>query len=161
MNAQRQPGPVKSSSNDMHRLVAGQAVSVSAWPGELTVVDGRVWLTRRGDLADHVLEAGQRLRLQAGDAAVIEGWASDSDAVVRWMPLPQRRARAPLVAAALAVGVAAGLGLLAGLAANAARVLAGATRRLEAWARSAASSARRAQGRICIGESMACGGTVQ
>ena len=48
---------------------AGQPLSVSPWPGELTVVDGRVWLTRRGDAADHVLEAGAAAAPAAGDAA--------------------------------------------------------------------------------------------
>ena len=51
--------------------------------------------------------------------------------------------------------------VLADLAARVARGLGAATLRFEAVARNAASSARRAQGCIHIGDSMACGGTVQ
>lgn len=149
MNMQHVVEPAMQPPEATQRLLAGCAVSVSPASGELTVVDGRVWLTRRNDLADHVLERGQRLQLQAGDAAVVEGWSRDGDAVVHWQPRSQGRLRAPFLAAGRTVG----LRVLAGLAL--------AARRLEAWARSAASSASRAHGRISAGESMACGGTVQ
>ena len=153
MNMQHVVEPAMHPPAATQRLIAGCAVSVSPASGELTVVDGRVWLTRRNDLADHVLERGQRLQLQAGDAAVVEGWSRDGDAVVHWQPRSQGRLRAPFLAA----GRTPGLRVLAALAAG----LALAARRLEAWARSAASSASRAHGRISAGESMACGGTVQ
>jgi hypothetical protein len=157
MNLQRRSNPDAALRGVTRRLLAGQAVQVSAWPGELTVIDGRVWLTRRGDSVDHVLEPGQRLRLNGNDAAVIEALERDADAAVRWQPLAQERPRVPLSVAALA----GGLDLLAGVVARLARGLAGAALRFEAWARNAASSARRAQGCIHAGDSMACGGTVQ
>ena len=155
MNMQRPIRPDLRARAVTQRLTAGQAVAISPWPGELMVVDGRIWLTRRGDVTDHVLEAGHRLRLHAADAAVIETWSADG-AAVRWQPLHQGRLRAPFLAVAVA-----GLGLFSALAGGLARALAGAARRMEAWARSAAPSARRAQGSISADESMACGGTVQ
>ena len=134
------------------RLLAGQAVSVGPWPGEIAVVDGRVWLTRSGDAADHVLETGQRWRTSAAQRVVIE--SEGRGATVRWQPLPQAFARRVFAA----VGGAAALRLLAGLARALAVGLRGG---LDALARSAASSANRAQGCMPSGESMACGGTVQ
>lgn len=56
---------------------AGQA-------GELLVATGRVWLTRDGDLADHVLAAGDRLRLAAGDRITLEPWAPGRAPVLLW-----------------------------------------------------------------------------
>jgi hypothetical protein len=139
------------------RLAAGQAIQVGPWPGELTVVDGRVWLTRRGDAADHVLQPGQRLRLDGGAGVVIESWDRGAPAAVHWQPQAQDRLRVALLAPTLA----GALLLLADLAARVTRGLGAATLRFEAVARKAASSARRAQGCIHIGDSMACGGTVQ
>ncbi len=137
------------------RLLSGQAVSVGPWPGEIAVVDGRVWLTRSGDAADHVLESGQRWRTSAAQHVVIE--SEGQGATVRWQPLPQAFARRVLAA----VGGAAALRLLAGVAGA---LVAGLDRlrdALDSLARRAASSAKRAQGCMPSGESMACGGTVQ
>ncbi len=149
MNWQHPFRPLPRCFDATQRLAAGRAFSLSSRSGELTVLDGRVWLTRHNDLADHVLERGQRLQLQPGDAAVVEGWSREGDAVVHWQARPQGRLRVPFLATAL--------GLVAALAAD----FALAAGRLEAWARSAASSASRAHGNISVGESMACGGTVQ
>jgi hypothetical protein len=91
---------------------AGQA-------GELLVATGRVWLTRDGDLADHVLAAGDRLCLAAGDRVTLEPWAPGRAPVLVW----QVPARLHGVRAALRAG---------------ARLLAGhlerAAHRLQAWA---------------------------
>ncbi len=43
-------------------------------PGRLAVCVGRVWVTRAGDLVDHVLEAGQALKVRADDDVVVEPW---------------------------------------------------------------------------------------
>ena len=80
---------------------AGQA-------GELLVATGRVWLTRDGDLADHVLAAGDRLSLLAGDRITLEPWAPGRAPVLVWQ-VPARlhgvravlRAGAQLLAAQL------------------------------------------------------------
>jgi hypothetical protein len=137
------------------RLMAGQAVSVGPWPGEIAVVDGRVWLTRSGDAADHVLEAGQRWRTTAAQHVVIE--SEGQDATVRWQPLPQPFARRVFAG----VGGSAALRLLAGAAGTLVVGLDRLRAGLDNLARSAAASANRAQGCMASGESMACGGTVQ
>ena len=50
----------------IRRLLPGQALRLPRQGGELTVLRGRLWLTRAHDLGDHFIEAGQRVRLGAG-----------------------------------------------------------------------------------------------
>ena len=83
-------------------LLAGQVVRLEHWPGEFTVIDGRVWLTRRGDPQDHLLERGARVRLGRGDAAVIEAWDAGGSATVGWRRLPQPLRAGAFVRAGLA-----------------------------------------------------------
>jgi len=129
-------GPVES--------IFGQPLRVEHVGGEFAVLEGRVWLTRRGDLDDHVLSAGERFVLEPADDVVIEPWDRSARARLEWRPIAQpprgeRLLRDALGAALRGVASAAG-GAVLGLR----RVEAG----FEALARSAASSARRAQG--CI-----------
>jgi len=127
----------------------GEPLRIDGKAGELTVESGRVWLTRRGDSDDHVLQPGQRIVLQASDAAVVEPWRRGEPAVLRWQPCAQR----PLLVRGLrAVAFAAG---------GVARALGRPELGFDALARKAASIARQAQGRICSGDSMASAGTVQ
>jgi hypothetical protein len=71
----------------------GEAVRMGRAGGELTVLDGCIWLTRKGDPADHFLVPGQRFALAAGDEAVVEA-TSRRGALLRWCALP--RAWSPL-----------------------------------------------------------------
>ena len=136
-------------------LVSGQALALSPWAGELTVVEGLVWVTRTDDLGDHVLEAGRSIRFGPGAGLVLEAWGES--ATVQW----QRRAQ-PVRAPAFLVGaLVAGLRGLAGLAGGTAGALRGAEGGLAALARKAASSARRAQFCISGGDSMASSGAVK
>ncbi len=114
-------------------------------PGELTVRSGCVWLTRRGDLDDHVLSAGQHLALAPGDDVVVDRWRRDSPALWDWQP-----ARVPVGGRYRAVVLRA-----------VARGLRGAAGALAALARNAAAMASRAQGCISAGDSMASSGAVQ
>ena len=145
LKRQQRPMHLWSAVADHRRLIGGQIVRVAPWPGELTVVDGRVWLTRRGDNDDHVLDGGQRIALAGNAEALVEAWDARVGATVRWLPAPQALPRGGLVVVARR--------MVCGLRALAWRFV--------ATARRAASSASRAQGRICSGDSMACGGTVQ
>ena len=134
------------------QLAAGQPAFIVRGPGELSVLQGRVWLTRDGDMVDHVLARGERIALDFADRAVVETWERDEAATLRWRPV-ERRAPSQVLA-----GGFRGLAILAGGVAFAfARAEAG----FAALARSAASSARRAQGCISPGDSMASSGALK
>lgn len=132
-------------------LLGAQALSLPQRHGELRVLEGSVWLTRHGDGADHRLHAGQSLWLRADDLAVVQPWSDDERVRLTWRP----QAAAPRYAAA---GLAFALRGLARLAGAAAGRLRAAEDGLAARARSAASSARRAQGCMSCGDSMASSG---
>jgi len=133
MNAQLQATPWLLAPGAARRFDAA---------GELTVLAGRVWLTR-GE-GDELIGPGQTVRLAGGAAAVIEPWDFGSAATYRWRRAPgaaRRLAGAVLGAVALALrGAAAGLAALA---------------------RSAAAIACRAQGCIVAGESIASSGALK
>ena len=128
----------------------GEPLRIDRLAGELTVWRGRVWLTQRGDGDDHVLEAGERIVLDRADAVIVEPWQRGESALLHWQPCAQPRP--------LAVRAWRGLAFLAGAAA---RVLRRPELGFDALARKAASMARRAQGCICAGDSIASAGTVQ
>ena len=134
------------------RLEAGQPRQVDSRMGELSVLQGQVWLTRQGDLDDRILGPGDRVALRFADRAVVESWSRDQAALVQWHPI-ERAAGAQLRAGGLR-----GLAFLAG---GVAFALARAEAGFAALARSAASSARRAQGCINAGDSMASSGAVK
>ena len=131
--------------NSTQRLTAGQALQLGHLGGELTVLEGRIWLTRDNDLGDFVYERGQRVRLAVGEHGVIESLDADRPVVFRWNPRRQT-----FVGAVLAEPLR-GLAFLAGAAA----------RGFAALARSAAESACRAQGSISTGDSMASSGALK
>ena len=116
-------------------LAPGQARRLGLGGGELTVLRGRVWITGECGDADQILSPGQSPRVNDAQAVVIEAWDRGEGASVRW------QARRPLLQ---------GLPL---------RGFAGAF--FAALARSAASSANRAQGCINAGDSMASSGAVK
>ena len=122
-----------------------EAIPLGRLGGELTVLDGRVWLTRDGDLGDHFIEAGQRLRLGVNENAVIESAHTGATVTVRWQPRRQS------FLGALLTEPLRGLAFLAGLAATG----------FAALARSAAASACRAQGCIAGGDSIASSGALK
>ena len=149
MNSQTNLGREKSSEL---RLTGGRAAIVGKGRGELTVLDGRVWLTRHDVLGDHVLGRGERVHIAWADRAVVESWERDQAATLSWRPIGER-AQDQVLAAGLR-----GLALLAG---GVAFLLARAEAGFAALARSAASSARRAQGCISAGDSMASSGALK
>lgn len=122
---------------------------VAAEAGWITVQAGRAWLTRDGDLDDHVLATGQCLWLARGDVLTAEAWQPGEPVWLVWRPEPQ----------ALGLPLLGGLvAAFAGALARGARGLAGG---LLALARNAEAKASRAQGSICTGESMASAGALQ
>jgi hypothetical protein len=54
--------------------------------GELVARDLPLWLTREGDLDDHVLQPGQSLRLRRGDDVVIEALRRAVPPAWDWVP---------------------------------------------------------------------------
>jgi Protein of unknown function (DUF2917) len=63
--------------------------------GTLRITSGQVWLTRDGDPDDHVLAAGEWLRLRAGDTVTAEPWHHGHSVQLSWEPVraPQPQAR--------------------------------------------------------------------
>ena len=126
------------SNRTVQRLAAGEALHLGRLGGDLTVVDGRVWLTRDGDLGDHVVEPGQKVRLAVNENAVIESAQTGGSVTVRWYPRRQS-----FVGALLAEPLR-GVAFLTGVAANG----------LASLARRAAAGASRAEGCIKGGDSL-------
>jgi hypothetical protein len=149
MNTQARTAP---SAAALWHLAAGQPAFGVRGPGELAVLEGRVWLTREGDMVDHVLARGERIQIDWADRVVVESWERDRAATLQWRPVERRRP------SQLRAG---GLRGLAALAAGAALAFARAGAGFDALARSAASSARRAQGCINCGDSMASSGAAK
>ena len=145
MNAHSNLNARRAAANTTLALSVGQAMHLGRLGGELTVLEGRVWLTRANDLGDHRLPAGARLRLAIGENAVIEPWDAGHAVSVQWRPRRQGFFGAVLVEPLRAL--AWGLGALAG--------------GFNALARSAAASASRAQGCISGGDSMASSGALK
>lgn len=118
-------------------------------PAWLTALTGNVWVTRRGDPADYVLQPGERLALARGEEVTVSSLHDRQPALWDWhfepARSPQRRVRevVALVFDVVARGLERAAAGLAGLA------------------RSAAAIACRAQGCIKAGDSMASAGTVQ
>ena len=67
--------------------------------GRLAVCTGRVWVTREGDLDDHVLEPGQALTVAAHEDLVIEPWQGGAPARLAWRSDQARPLAARLLAA--------------------------------------------------------------
>jgi len=109
--------------------------------GYLSVTAGVLWLTRDGEPDDHVLQARDGLRVRAGDQLTLSAWHRGTTAGLRYVPDRDRGGLAALVAALAARG-------LRGLGEGAL-----------ALARSADAMARRAQGCMASGESIASAGT--
>lgn len=126
-------------------LASGQACRMSPGAGEITVLRGRVWLTRDagpGEDSDHVLAPGDSLVVADGQAVVAEAWGHGEVASLRWQP------RTPVLQRLPRTGLA-GAFFAAAFGAFAARP------------RSAAPSASRAQGCIKAGDSIASSGAVK
>jgi len=131
------------SIHETQRFLAPEA----AW---LVAVGDRLWVTRGGDWQDHVLEPGERLRVQRGDDLVLSGFDREGAVAWQWQPLPTLAWRQVMRRRVVGTAFDAAARGLRGLAGG-----------FAALARSAADIACRAQGCIRAGDSMASAGTVQ
>jgi hypothetical protein len=83
------------------KLAAGRAITLEPREsGVLRVAHGQIWATFDGphagplnDLGDHVVGAGERLPLRAGQRLVVEAWNAAAPAYFNWDPLPTRATR--------------------------------------------------------------------
>ncbi len=149
MNKWHQSGSLQTLTGTPRQLhLAGLLRLQARRTGWLQVAAGKVWITRKGDSADHVLAAGDGLWLGAGEQLLAEPWRTGEAADLRWAQTPaapvQRLARGRVGAWRAA---ARGLRAVAG--------------RLAAAARSAEAMANRAQGSIRPGDSIASAGALQ
>lgn len=85
MDLQASEGSREFRFEHQRRLAAGEILRLGAWPGELSVVDGRVWLTRPGDPDDHWLRRGEALALRRARGVLVEA-AGSGAATLRWTP---------------------------------------------------------------------------
>ncbi len=152
MNSRIHASTVGALSDRLQRLEPGRAVRLGRRGGVLSIVEGRAWLTRGGELGDHLVVAGQHVQLGAWERAVIEPWDRDAAVALRWQPRGQRLPVALLGGPLRALAFAAG-----GLA----RALRGTAEASATLARHAASSANRAQGCIATCDSMASTGALK
>lgn len=67
--------------HDVQRWVAPR-------PAWVVAREGVLWVTRSGDLDDHVLARGERLAVARGDDLVIQSWRRDLPAVWDWQAQP-------------------------------------------------------------------------
>jgi len=128
MNAQHPKDTVFRGG--IRRLLPGQALRLPRRGGELTVLRGRLWLTRGKDPGDHFIVAGQRVRLGDHENAVIEPAERMRGVSLHWEP------RRPALVGALLARPLSGAAFLAFVAA----------RGFAALAHNAAAAARRARG---------------
>jgi hypothetical protein len=65
----------------------------TARDGRLSVHGAAVWITRDGDLDDHVLQPGEDLRVRAGEQLTLEPWRHGTLASLRFEATPAPIAR--------------------------------------------------------------------
>lgn len=72
-----------------HRLESlrgGAVMRLGAGGGRLEVLHGRVWLTRSGDLDDHVVEGGATLTVPPAGRSLVEALDDSEPALIAWQP---------------------------------------------------------------------------
>jgi hypothetical protein len=77
-----------SPRHRLETLRGGAIMPLGSGGGRLEVLHGRVWLTRSGDLDDHVVESGAALTVPAAGHSLIEAWDDSGPALVAWQPTP-------------------------------------------------------------------------
>jgi len=84
MNAQSMTTRAGSAASALQTLRAGHIVALGSSGGHLDVLHGRVWLTREGELDDHLVETGQSFSVPANGRALVEAWDDEDPALIAW-----------------------------------------------------------------------------
>lgn len=84
MNAQSSSRRSGRAASTLQTLRAGHVVALGSAGGRLDVLHGRVWLTREGELDDHLIEAGESFSVPANGFAVVEAWDDEDPALIDW-----------------------------------------------------------------------------
>ena len=75
-----------SPRHHLETLRGGAILPLGTGGGRLEVLHGRVWLTRSGDLDDHVVERGATVDVPPAGRALVEAWDDREPALVAWRP---------------------------------------------------------------------------
>jgi Protein of unknown function (DUF2917) len=86
MNTQAVKSPGRAAPGAVRTLRAGRILPLGSAGGRLEVLHGRVWLTRSGDLDDHVIDTGQGIVVPPSGSALVEAWGDAEPALVAWRP---------------------------------------------------------------------------
>ena len=84
MNSQSMSANARSAASALQTLRAGHIVTLGSSGGHLDVLRGRVWLTREGELDDHLVETGQSFSVPANGRALVEAWDDEDPALIAW-----------------------------------------------------------------------------
>ena len=84
MNTQSMTAHAGSAASALQTLRAGHIVVLGSAGGRLDVLHGRVWLTREGELDDHLVETGQSFSVPANGRALVEAWDDEDPALIAW-----------------------------------------------------------------------------
>ena len=84
MNTQSTTSHASGVASALQTLRAGRIVALGSTGGRLDVLHGRVWLTREGELDDHLVETGQSFSVPANGRALVEAWDDEDPALIAW-----------------------------------------------------------------------------
>ena len=70
----------------LQTLRDGWVMRLGAHGGTLEVLHGRVWVTRAGELDDHIVVSGETLSIPGSGQAVVEAWNDAAPALIAWEP---------------------------------------------------------------------------
>jgi hypothetical protein len=85
METQQSRNTAEAVEGVVSRLPEGRVVALDGHGGRVSVLAGRVWLTRDGDLEDHLLGPGQSLSLPRSRGTLVESWGR-GPALIAWRP---------------------------------------------------------------------------
>ncbi|MEP7303392.1 MAG: DUF2917 domain-containing protein [Caldimonas sp.] len=67
-------------------MPTGHVVALGTAGGEVSILSGRVWLTRAGDSGDHFLDAGESFRVRGSGQTLVETAGRGDPALIAWRP---------------------------------------------------------------------------